>query len=341
MSSTEIITPGPDDGPKPVATQNLFRAPAAAHMGFIGVSTSSSSIMRVFPAWADILGLPTRHLVGHDLPLDANRTDYRALVKQLRDDPTNRGALVTTHKLGVFAAASDLFDELDEFAGLCGEISSISKRDRLLIGHAKDPVTVGLSLEEFLPANIFATAESESRATATGRAEVVCLGAGGAGIAASWYLGRRDVRPARIVCTDTDQGRLDHLQQVHQSGLLDNELFTYVRVSTPQESDGLVASAPPGSLIINATGLGKDRAGSPLSDLVQFPERALAWDMNYRGDLVFLTQARAQQKTRNLTVVDGWRYFIHGWTQVIAEVFDLELTPELVEELAVAAQDMR
>ena len=29
------------------------------HMGFVGVSTASSSIMTVFPLWADILGLPT------------------------------------------------------------------------------------------------------------------------------------------------------------------------------------------------------------------------------------------------------------------------------------------
>ena len=39
------------------------------------------------------------------------------------------------------------------------------------------------------------------------------------------------------------------------------------------------------------------------------------------GDLIFLDQARAQQAERRLTIVDGWTYFIHGWTQVIAEVF--------------------
>ena len=28
---------------------------------------------------------------------------------------------------------------------------------------------------------------------------------------------------------------------------------------------------------------------------------------------------------RALTVHDGWVYFIHGWTRVIAEVFDVEI----------------
>ena len=28
----------------------------------------------------------------------------------------------------------------------------------------------------------------------------------------------------------------------------------------------------------------------------------------------------------NLTIEDGWVYFLHGWTQVIAEVFHIELT---------------
>ena len=153
---------------------------AADRMGFVGVTTGSSSIMSVFPLWADILGLPTRTLVGHDLPMDASPEEYIALVEQIRDDPHHRGALVTTHKMNVFAAASDLFDELDPFAVSCSEISSISKRPRpdgtdRLIGRAKDPLTVDLALNDFLPADYFAR---------TG-AEVVILGAGGSGTALS------------------------------------------------------------------------------------------------------------------------------------------------------------
>ena len=81
----------------------------------------------------------------------------------------------------------------------------------------------------------------------------------------------------------------------------------------------------PGSLVINATGLGKDAPGSPLTDAARFPERGIAWDLNYRGDLVFLDQARAQASRRALQVEDGWTYFLHGWTQVIAEVFHIDI----------------
>ena len=77
--------------------------------------------------------------------------------------------------------------------------------------------------------------------------------------------------------------------------------------------------------MINASGLGKDAPGSPLSDDVEFPQGGYVWDFNYRGDLVFLDQARAQQKEKNLFIEDGWIYFIHGWTRVIAEVFHIDI----------------
>jgi hypothetical protein len=51
----------------------------------------------------------------------------------------------------------------------------------------------------------------------------------------------------------------------------------------------------------------------------------MAWDFNYRGDLVFLDQARAQEKSRDVVAVDGWFYFLHGWTRVMAQVFDLDI----------------
>ena len=93
-------------------------------------------------------------------------------------------------------------------------------------------------------------------------------------------------------------------------------------------SGALVAELAPGSVVVNATGLGKDAPGSPLSEAVQFPSGAYVWDFNYRGELLFLEQARRQQRRRALTIEDGWIYFVHGWTRVIAEVFDLEIPTE-------------
>ncbi|MEV8175826.1 shikimate dehydrogenase [Microbacterium sp. NPDC079176] len=301
------------------------------YMGFVGVSTGSSSIMKVFPKWAEVLGLPTENLIGHDLPMDATPEQYVAMVEQIRDDPQHRGALVTTHKMNVFAAASDLFDELDPFAVSCSEISSISKRGDRLIGRAKDPLTVDLALKDFLPTEHFAR---------TG-AEVVILGAGGSGTALSWALAERADAPAKITVTARDDDKLDHLREVHRQHGTPDGLITYVRTDTVQDAAAIVAGAPAGSLIVNATGLGKDRPGSPLPDDVAFPEDAWVWEFNYRGSLEFLHQARAQEGARGLHVVDGWRYFIHGWSQVVADVFEIDLTPEIVERLAQAAESVR
>ena len=49
------------------------------------------------------------------------------------------------------------------------------------------------------------------------------------------------------------------------------------------------------------------------------------WEINYRGNLLFKEQAEKQAAEKRLHVEDGWTYFIHGWTQVIEEVFHIKL----------------
>lgn len=296
-------------------------------MRFVGVSTASSSIMRVFPLWSELLGLDA-DLVGLDIPLGAPPEYYRKAVAEMQGDPTCAGALVTTHKIALFDAARDMFDHLDDFAAGVGEISSISVRGGETSGAAKDPITAGLALEEVLADDHFA-----------GGAEVLCLGAGGAGTAIGWYLGRRADTPARMTFVDVDPGRLRHLREVVHAHAPDAEL----RILPAAEADvtAALAALPAGSLVINATGLGKDRPGSPLPASTRFPERAVVWELNYRGSLEFLAQAREQAGDRQLTVVDGWRYFIHGWSQVIAEVFGIPMDPARVARLAEAAESVR
>lgn len=300
-------------------------------MGFVGVSTGGSSIRRVFPAWADTLGLPTRTLVGYDLPPGSEPARYRALVEQLRDDPRSRGALVTTHKVGIHAAAADLFDDLDELARTFGEISSISRRDGRLVGRARDPITVRLALAEFVAADHFAS---------TG-AEVLCLGSGGAAMALTHQLGVRVDPPAHVTCTALTDEPLCQLRELHRRVDLPAHLFSYVVTPEPGDADALVAQLPPASLVVNATGLGKDRLGSPLTDAVVFPREGLVWEFNYRGSLEFLHQARSQQSRRDLVVEDGWRYFVHGWSTVVADVFDIAMPPETVAELSRVAAGFR
>jgi len=302
-----------------------------SYMGFVGVSTGGSSIRKVFPEWAAALELPTTTLVGHDVPLDSPTEVYRELVQRIRDDPEHWGALVTTHKVAVHAAARDLFDGCDELAETFGEISCIAKRGDRLLGSAKDPVTARLALEEFLAPDHFAT---------TGGAALV-LGSGGAGTALSHQLGTRADRPQRILCTALENGPLDHARAIHERAGLPTDLVRYVVTSTSADADRLLASLPPGSLVVNATGMGKDRPGSPLSDDAVFPEGGVVWEFNYRGSLDFLHQAQRQQDVRGLRIEDGWRYFVHGWTQAVAEVFDVPMPPETVDELGRIAARLR
>lgn len=287
---------------------------------FIGVTTAQSSIMRVFPAWARHLGLVDAEIRGVDLPLHADPAAYRRLVAFLKDDPLSLGALVTTHKIDIFEAAGDMFDVVDPLAELTREISCISKREGRLVCHAKDPVASGLALESFLEPDFFAR---------TGAA-VFAMGAGGSTIAITWYLMRRSRGrnvPSHIVVSNRSPARLDLLRDIHAR--IDSAVpVDYVLTPSPRDNDAVLARLPARSLVINATGLGKDAPGSPLTGAAAWPDGAIAWDLNYRGDLVFLDQARARQAARGLRIEDGWTYFLHGWIQVIAEVFGIDVPSE-------------
>ena len=286
-------------------------------MFFIGVTTGKSSINRVFPRWAEALGLGDCELRGMDFPLHADPAGYRAAVEFIKADPLAFGALVTTHKMDLCAACRDQFDVLDPLSGSMGEVSSLYKREGKLHGRAVDPWTAGYALAAFLPVNHWSQ---------TG-AEALILGAGGSAIALTWHLCRHEHganRPRRIHVANRSLPRLEHLRELHtgwQSGV---ELICH-HVPQPELTDAVTASLPPGSLIVNATGLGKDAPGSPLTDAFQFPEGSIVWEFNYRGDLVFLEQARVQERPRHLQVEDGWVYFLHGWTSVIADVFNVEI----------------
>lgn len=302
-------------------------------MYFIGVTTGKSSIMKVFPAWAAHLGLDAV-MRGIDFTPNSEPTHYRKAVEFIKSDPLSLGGLVTTHKVNVLKAAKDLFDDLDPYAQILHEISSISKRGDRLIGHAKDPISAGASFEAIV---------SDGHWAKTG-GELLILGSGGSSLALTLYLHNKlksgGDTPAKIIVTARRDASLDEMRKVH--GDIGFAIPVQYRLApTPEQADASIATLPAHSMVINATGLGKDGPGSPTSDAVRYPQNAIVWEFNYRGDLVFLDQANAQARARNLTVVDGWVYFIHGWTRVIAEVFDVDIPmsgPEF-EKLSQIAKD--
>ncbi len=296
-------------------------------IGFIGVSTANSSIMRVFPRWGDALGLDAE-IFGIDVPINPSQEQLRQALLTLRDKKDCQGALVTTHKLAVYHSGFDLFESFDDFASLCGEVSAVKVRNGRLFGSAKDPITAGLSLEEFLPANHFSSG-----------AEVLCFGDGGAATAIGWYLASRKDQPSKMTFFGVNQAKLAHLNKVI-SDKYPTEKLNLSTYSLPEVVKAF-NSLSPESLIINATGMGKDIPGTPVPAEVEFPPQSTIWELNYRGSLEFFHQATEQAESHKLQVFDGWRYFIHGWTQVISEVFDLTISPTQVEELAKIAEKYR
>jgi shikimate 5-dehydrogenase len=296
---------------------------------FIGVTTGKSSIMKVFPRWMEILGIDA-HIAGIDLPLHALPQQYRAVVRHINRDPLVCGALVTTHKIDLFNDAYDLFDSFDSYAQLCEEVSCISKKAGRLEGYAKDPIASGKTWQSLVPVGHFGHTQ----------AEVLCFGSGGAAVATTVALVDAADRPRRFTLVDISLARLDYAFAMHAQ-LKTDITFDYVLNRDPAENDRRMAALPPGSAVINGTGMGKDLPGSPITDRGIFPQDGIVWEFNYRGELNFLKQARRQAASRNLTVEDGWVYFLHGWTQVIAEVFGFDLTPELFARLDEAAQPFR
>ena len=300
---------------------------------FIGVTTQHSSIMKVFPLWMKDLGRQDVIIEGWDCKIHDEPAKYREAVAQIKYDPLSLGALVTTHKIDLLNACRDMFDFLDTYAQITGEISSISKNDGRLEGHAKDPITSGLSLDAIIGKDYFAKSGGQ----------VLSFGAGGSAIATFLHLASKvdkSDRPEVFTFVNRSRGRLDHAQEMI-SGLDTDIEVKYIQNSTPKVNDEIMKTIPPKSIVINATGMGKDTPGSPVTWDGLFPQDAVVWEFNYRGELDFLHQALAQKESRNLKVEDGWLYFIHGWTQVVSQVLHFNLTPALLAKLKQTAESIR
>ena len=303
----------------------------AGDLGFIGVSTQHSLIQKLFPLWVDVLGLGEAKLRGFDHPLGVSLADMRLQVEQLQEDFSLAGALVTTHKVVVWDCAKDLFTELDSHAQRLHEVSCISRNSEgELVAHAKDPLTARWAINQIV---------SPEHWQRFPEAEVLILGAGGAGLALAWVLLDSNEKPTQIHLTEVEAGRgsqvRDHLKEFSR------RIWNLHEINSSKEADFVLTGLPPQSLVVNATGLGKDRPGSPLSANAKFPSECHIWEFNYRGSLAFLHQALRQQHKQRLQIHDGWEYFLAGWAYIIAEVYQFELTETLFAKLRQAALPLR
>jgi shikimate dehydrogenase len=282
---------------------------------FVGVATGGSFVHRAMPLWQPLLRRECR-IRGVDLPPNAPDEAYRELIEDLRRDQGAAGAVVTSHKVRLFEAARELFAELDPVALACREVNAVRRGGAGVHGYARDPISVGRVLDAIWP--------SPERA-----GDVICLGAGGTARALAYHL-FATATPPRFTCADRNPGALDLLVGL-TGGRLDPHLGE-------GPWDDLVAAAPPGSLLVNATGMGKDRPGSPTSDRVRFPPTSVVWELNYRGELAFLRQARAQAEPAGLRVHDGWQLFCHGWAAALTAVLELPDDAGLGDRFSEAAR---
>lgn len=284
---------------------------------FVGVTTAASLVGRVLPEWGPALGMDCT-IRGLDIALEADDGTYVQFLRDLLADDRAAGAVITSHKVGVFRAGRTLFAELDPLAVACGEVNAIRRTGAGLLGWARDPISVGRVVDRIWP-------QSEG--------EVVCLGAGGTARALAQHLFSTRA-PVRFVCADRVSDSLERLTEI-----AGNPVAAHLGDGPWDE---LIESAPPGSLIVNATGMGKDRPGSPISGEARFPRRAVVWELNYRGDLKFLDQARTKAETSELEIHDGWQLFCHGWAAALSKVLDLAVDDEkLGDRFSDAAEALR
>jgi shikimate 5-dehydrogenase len=114
-----------------------------------------------------------------------------------------------------------------------------------------------------------------------------------------------------------------------------------VAALTAEAATKTLAGLPAGSLIVNATGMGKDRPGSPIPLPGPWPRGAVVWDLNYRGDLPLLADARAAARDRDLQVHDGWRLFVHGWAEALDAILGQALVRARFDAFERAARAVR
>lgn len=297
---------------------------------FLGLTTRSSAAHRVFPGWVKAIDWAAV-LVGVDVPPQSGRDRYVDFLKHMRCDPFCSGAQVTSHKVRLYDLVADEFEELDPDVIALGEVGGISVRGNKLAAFSPDMLALGDELETIL-------GQQSHQPT---RREVVILGGGGAGRAVVLAIARRGIGSAsKVTITEKDVDLKADLEQRLKTLLSGYDWLDY-EVRDASDNDDIVVRTAPGSLIVNATGMGKDTRGSPVAASTPLPIGSIAWDLNYRGALDFLTFARTQCTARGVMAIDGWDYFLRNWFACLTRIAGREPSASQFERFRSASRILR
>ncbi len=246
---------------------------------FYRETTSKSSIMKVFPKWADYLNVEAiaqRGLISklHDTP-----ENYREAVRFIKEDPHSLRARQTTHKIDLLKACKDMFDELDPYAMLMD--AGNQQHLKTSMANWSDmpkipfPAVWRLKLDGKLLKKYRGRNSADGRRRRNNRINLLSDEAG------TWRQ-----QTIKIYVTNRSTGRLKENQRIHHQ-LHSDVTVEYIHAPVPEQNDAVAAKLKPASLVANATGLGKDAPGSLLTDAAIFPEHGIVWDFNYRGTCFF------------------------------------------------------
>jgi shikimate 5-dehydrogenase len=311
--------------------------PSSATVWFLGVSTGQSAIHRLLPVWRDQLGVDAT-VVGRDLPLGPPAEAYLRFLDDLQNDDRAIGAIVTSHKVGLLEAAGTQFAAIEPVARLLGEANAIRRGPNGPEAFARDNRALRRTMDESIDPDQWDNG-----------ADLLCFGIGGSSRAlllasmtesgsGSPPFALRASRPRVFHAVGRNRRRLDEFAMIARAAGIPPESVELHTMTSEEANGKLLTSLPTGSLIVNATGLGKDAPGSPIPTSVDFPQGAVIWDFNYRGDLRFLDHAGSAVAARAL---DGWLYFLHGWTEALAPLLDRSLDDEAFARLAAVSEPFR
>ena len=192
--------------------------------------------MKVFPRWAEHLGLGDVVIRGIDCRWHDEPEVYRRAVAFIKTDPLSMGALVTTHKIDLLDGLPRHVRRTRPHGRADGRESAASRKMRTTGRARQGPHHQRTGTGGFLP-------DKHWKQTGT---DALVLGAGGSAIAITWYLLQKkhgSNRPRRIVVTNRSQPRLDEIRRFQYDRC--GHPTEYYHTPSPETTDAILADLPP------------------------------------------------------------------------------------------------